>query len=112
MIDVAKLLNIIIEAGAIISTIAGIVAGVIIFRSTKKFQTGILAGAFKSVSVGVILLAFGILADGIQTYLNLSGISFVSTWLLIFKDGLFVVGTYIIVIGVKKTGDKFESLTK
>jgi hypothetical protein len=112
MIDTAKLLTIIIEAGAIISTIAGIVAGIIIFRSTKKFQTGILSGAFRSASVGVVLIAFGILADGIQTYLNLSGTPYVSTWLLIFKDALFVIGTYVIVIGVKNAGDKFENLTK
>jgi hypothetical protein len=111
MIDSERLLTIVVQAGSFISTFAAIVAGVIMLQVTKKFGVGILANGFRSVSVGVIFIAFGILVDAIQTYMNLSGIAFVSTWLLIFKDLLFIIGTYTIVIGSKKTGDKLESLT-
>ena len=111
MIDSERLLTIIVQGGAFISTLAAIVAGVLMFQVTRKFGVGILASGFKSVSIGVIFIAFGILIDAIQTYLQLSGIPFVSTWLLIFKDVLFLIGTYTIVIGSKKTGDKLESLT-
>ena len=112
MIDTAKLISIIIESGAFVSTFAAIVAGAIMLQVTKKIDTGILAKGFKTVSVGVIFLAFGILIDTIQTYFQISQIPYAPTWLLIFKDFLFVVGTYVIVIGVKTTGDKLENLTK
>lgn len=112
MIDSERLLTIIVQAGSFISTFAAVVAGVIMFSVTKKFGVGILASGFRAVSIGVIFIAFGILVDAIQTYLQMSGVPFVSTWLLIFKDLLFIIGTYTIVIGSKKTGDKLESLTK
>ena len=111
MIDIERLLTIIVQAGSFISTFAAIVAGIIMFQVTKKFGVGILASGFKSVSIGVIFIAFGILVDAIQTYLQMSKVSFTATWLLIFKDILFIIGTYTIVIGSKKTGDKLESLT-
>ena len=111
MIDSERLLTIIVQGGAFISTLAAIVAGVLMFQVTRKFGVGILASGFKSVSIGVIFIAFGILIDAIQNFFQLSGISFDTSWLLIFKDVLFQIGTYTIVIGSKKTGDKLESLT-
>jgi hypothetical protein len=110
-IDSERLITIIIQGGSFISTFAAIVAGIIMFRVTKKFGVGILASGFKSVSIGVIFIAFGIMVDAVQTYLQITGTAFVSTWLLIFKDILFIIGTYTIVIGSKKTGDRLESLT-
>lgn len=115
MIDLSKLLTIIIEAGALISAFAAIVAAVIMSRVTKKFGTGILASGFKSISLGVFFIALGILVDAVETYLssaNFAPIQQFITIILLIKLFLFVVGTYIIVIGSKKTGDKLESLTQ
>jgi hypothetical protein len=115
MIDTTKLLTIIIEAGAFISTMAALVAAVIMFRVTSKFGTGILASGFRSISFGVLFIALGILVDAVQSYLQIEGFSGVQqfvTIILIIKLVLYVIGTYIIVIGSKRTGDKLESLTK
>ncbi len=115
MIDTTRLLTIAIEAGAFISTMAAFVAAIIMLRVTRKFGTGILASGFKAISFGVLFIAFGILVDAVESYLqveSLTGIQQFITILLLIKLVLFVIGTYIIVIGSKKTGDKLESLTK
>jgi len=111
-LDETKLLTIAIEAGALISTFAAIVAGIIMYRVKKHFGTGILATGFKSISIGVLFIAGGILLDSIQSFMGLSGMDEISSVLLLVKDALFVIGTYIIVIGSKKTGDNLESLMK
>lgn len=116
MIDTTKLLTVIIEAGSFISAFAAIVAGIVMFRITKKFGSGFLASGFKSFSIGVFFIAAGILVDAIQGYIQTSSLSSlmsqVAIILILVKELLFVLGTYIIVIGSKKTGDKLESLTK
>ena len=115
MIDTTRLLTIAIEAGAFISTMAAFVAAMIMLRVTRKFGTGILASGFKAISFGVLFIALGILVDAVQSSLQIESIAvpqqFV-TIILLFKLVLFVIGTYIIVIGSKRTGDKLESLTK
>ncbi|MFH1187116.1 MAG: hypothetical protein V1697_03000 [Candidatus Levyibacteriota bacterium] len=111
-IDEAKLLEIAIQAGALISAIAAVAAGVIMLQVKKHFGTGILATGFKSISIGVLFIAGGILLDSVQSYMNISGFNEINSILLLVKDALFVIGTYIIVIGSKKTGDNLESLTK
>lgn len=112
-LNIEKLTTIVIQAGSLISVFAGIVAAIIMSKVTKKFGTGVLASGFKSISVGVIFIAIGIFIDAIQTYIQLSySIPSVEKWLIIVKYALYVVGTYIIVIGSKKTGDQLESLTK
>lgn len=105
------LLTIIIQSGSFIAAFAAIAAGVIMASVTKKFGTGILASGFKSISVGVLLIAGGIILDAVNSYLQLSVGGFFAALLLI-KEILFVAGTYVIVIGSKSTGDKIESLTK
>ncbi len=111
MIDAQKLLTIAVEGGALVSAFAGIVAGVIMTRVTKHFGTGILASGFKAISIGIFFIAVGILFDAVITYLQLSTPEIVIALALI-KYTLFIIGTYTIVIGSKKTGDKLESLTK
>lgn len=102
----------IIEAGSFISAFAAITAGVIMASVTRKFGTGMLASGFKSISIGVLFIALGIIFDAVQTYLQLSNnLTFIPI-LIGVKEVFFVIGTYIIVIGSKKTGDKLESLTK
>lgn len=115
MIDTTKLLTVLVEAGSFIAAFAAIAAGFVMASVTKKFGTGILATGFKTNSIGIFFIAGGILLDAALSYLQLSGIfsnQLILTILLIIKEVLFVVGTYIIVIGSKKTGDKLESLTK
>lgn len=111
MIDSQRLLTIAIEGGALISAFAGIVAGVIMTRVTKHFGTGILATGFKAISLGIFFIAAGIFIDAINTYIHLSTPEVVIALALI-KYIFFVLGTYTIVIGSKRTGDKLESLTK
>lgn len=117
MIDVQRFLTILIQVGSFVAVFAAIVAGVLMAQVTKKFGTGILATGFKSISLGVFFIAGGILLDAIQNYLfqpqagqPLS--ENILAAIIIVKEILFVLGTYIIVIGSKKTGDKLESLTK
>lgn len=114
MIDIQKLLTIIIEGSSFISALASIAAGIIMANVTKKFGTGILASGFKAISIGVFFIAAAILIDAIESYLEVSGYLNMNLVyvLLLIKAPLFIIGTYIIVIGSKKTGDKLESLTK
>ncbi|MCL5435297.1 MAG: hypothetical protein M1405_02825 [Patescibacteria group bacterium] len=114
MIDTQKLLTIFIEGSSFVSVLAGIAAGFIMVGVTKKFGSGILASGFKSIAVGIFFIAGGILVDALESYLQVSGFTSVSftNILLLIKAPLFIIGTYIIVIGSKRTGDKLESLTK
>lgn len=109
--DFDKLTTIIVQAGSFIAAFAAISAGVIMASVTKKFGTGIMAEGFRSISLGVIFIALGIVIDAINSYIQISA-SAISIGVLLVKEALFVIGTYIIVIGSKKTGDKLESLTK
>ena len=109
--DTNKLLLVIVEGGSFVAAFAGIAAGFIMANVTKKFGSGILAAGFKNISIGVILIALGIVVDTIQAYIQLNSLP-LPILLLFIKEVLFVVGTYIIVIGSKKTGDKLESLTQ
>lgn len=118
MIDTAQLplLNIAIQAGSFIAAFAAIAAGILMFSVTKKFGTGILASGFKKISIGVLLIAAGIIIDSVQSSLLqtslLSSNQALGVGIIFVKDVLFVLGTFIIVIGSKTTGDKLESLTK
>ncbi len=116
-IDTQRLLTILVDAGSFISAFAAITAGIVMASVTKKFGTGILASGFKTNSWGVFFIAFGIIVDAVSSYLANSGYisllpPIVPTALLLAKEAFFVLGTYIIVIGSKRTGDKLESLMK
>ncbi|SRR5260221_8236633 len=117
MLDTGKLLTILVEAGSFIAAFASIAAGFVMAQVTKKFGTGIMASGFKSISIGVFFIALGIILDAGNSYLQLAATTIalpqmLTTGVLVIKEALFVIGTYIIVIGSKKTGDKLESLTK
>lgn len=115
MIDTTKLLSLLVEAGSFIASFAAIAAGLVMASVTKKFGTGILATGFKTNSLGIFFIAFGILLDAVNSYILLSGFNIdpiITAGALLIKEAFFVIGTYIIVIGSKKTGDKLESLTK
>lgn len=116
MFDTSKILTIVVEAGSFIAAFAAIAAGVMMASVTKKFGTGILASGFKSISIGVLFIAVGIIIDAVNAYLQIIplpiDLALVITTILVIKFACYVIGTYIIVIGSKKTGDKLESLTK
>jgi hypothetical protein len=109
--EMNKLLTLMIQTGSFIAAFAAISAGFIMHSVTKKFGTGILASGFKTISIGVMFIALGIIIDGVSQYLQSNNTS-IALVILFTKDILFVLGTYIIVIGSKKTGDKLESLMK
>ncbi len=109
--DIDKILTILIQAGSFIAAFAAIAAGLIMSQVTKKFGSGILASGFKTISIGVLFIAGGIILDAVNSYLQISSNIFLAT-IIIAKEAFFVIGTYIIVIGSKNTGDKLESLTK
>jgi len=104
-------LSIIAQAGAFISVFAAISAGIIMAKVTKKFGTGILASGFKTISVGIFLIALGIIFDAAQIYFNMLNSDLIVV-LIGLKVIFFLIGTYIIVIGSKRTADKLENLTK
>jgi hypothetical protein len=112
--DTQKLLIIVIEAGSFIAALASIAAGLIMANVTKKFGTGILASGFKIISIGVLFIAVAIIIDAVESYLEVtfSTVNSINLILLVVKAPFFLIGTYLIVIGSKKTGDKLESLTK
>ena len=112
MIDITNFPSIIVQAEAFISAFAAIVAGIIMARVTKKFGTGILASGFKTISLGIILIAFGIIFDAAQVYLDAANNPQIITIIIGLREIFFVAGTYIIVIGSKRTADKLEALTK
>lgn len=106
----SKLISVLIESASFIAAIAGIAAAIVMANIKKKFGSGILASGFKTISAGVLILAFGIIFDAINTYIQLAGIIVIG--IVILKEVLFVTGTYIIIVGTKTTADKLESLTK
>lgn len=109
--DYAKLLPVLIEAASFISAFAAIAAAIIMARFIRKFVTGILAIGFKTIGIGIFVLALAIIIDAIELYIQASQNKEISL-LLIIRQIFFVLGTYIIVIGSKKMGDKLEALSK
>lgn len=114
--DSSRFLTILVQGISFVAAFAAVAAAIIMYQVTKKFGSGILAGGFRSIASGVLFIAFGIIIDALSSYLLLSfsGIASNVFFILIFvvKGVCFVTGTYIIVIGSKKTADRLESLTK
>src|SRR3989344_2604341 len=108
--ETERILTIVIQAASFIATFAAITAAIVMSSVRKKFGTGILALGFRTIAIGVFFIALGIVLDSASTYLQAQGT--ISVVLLLVKESLFVIGTYIIVIGSKRTVDKLESLTK
>ena len=108
-----ELLTIIVQGISFIAAFAALTAAVIMYQVTKKFGSGILAHGFKNIAAGVLFLALGIVIDGVSSYFQISvHDNIFSTAIWAIKGICFVVGTYIIVIGSKRTADRLENLTK
>lgn len=112
MIDNTRFFAILVEGISFVAAFAGLAAAVIMYQVTKKFGSGILAAGFKSIALGVLFIALAIIIDAINSYLQLTYNNIFSVSVFLIKGACFVIGTYIIVIGTKKTADKLESLTK
>ncbi|MBI2074687.1 MAG: hypothetical protein HYT83_02490, partial [Candidatus Levybacteria bacterium] len=82
--DYSKLITILVQAGSFIAAFAAIAAGIIMSSVTKKFGTGILASGFKTISIGVIFIALGIIIDALNAYIQISS-NIISLGILFIK---------------------------
>lgn len=107
--DILPILTLAIPFIAFFAAVAG---AIIMYTVTQKFRGGILAAGFKSIMIGIIFIALGILVDAVTSdYWGVQS-SAVSTTLLVLKGVFFVIGTYVIVIGSKRMADKLELINK
>jgi len=66
--DYAKLVPVLIEAASFIAAFAAIAAAIIMARFIRKFVTGILAMGFKTIGIGIFVLALGIIIDAVGIF--------------------------------------------
>lgn len=112
MLDFGRLSPILIEAASFVSAFAAIVAAIIMALFIRKFVSGILSLGFKTIGIGIFVIALAIIVDAVEIYVQaLQNPSSVSI-LLVVRQALFVIGTYVIVIGSKNMGDKLEKLSQ
>lgn len=112
MTNYQLLLPVLIEAASFISAFAAIAAGIIMAKFLRKFVTGILATGFKTIGIGIFVIAIGIIIDAAEIYIQAMNSPTSLSPLLVLRQIFFVIGTYIIVIGSKGMGDKLEELSK
>ena len=112
MVDTERFLTILVEGIAFIAAFAAVTGAVIMYQLTRKFGSGIIASGFKSISSGILFIALGIIIDALNSYFLLAANNAYSVLIFLIKGACFVIGTYIIVIGSKRTADRLECLTK
>jgi len=110
--DYSKILPLFIEGTSFISAFAAIAAGIIMARFIKRFVTGILAAGFKAIGIGIFIIALAIIIDAVSLYIEVLNTPSPFSILLVIRQILLVIGTYIIVIASKTMGDKLEALSK
>lgn len=110
--DYVKLGPVLVEVASFVAAFAAIAAAVIMARFIRKFVTGILAMGFKTIGIGIFILALGIIIDAVEIYIQALQSPTTLSALLVVRQIFFVVGAYIIVIGSKRMGDKLEELSK
>lgn len=110
--DYTRLAPVLIEAASFIAAFAAIAASIIMARFIRKFVTGILALGFKTIGIGIFVLALAIIIDAVEIYTQALNNPSTLSFLLIVRQIFFVLGTYTIVIGSKNMGDKLEMLSK
>lgn len=94
-----------IEIAAIVSALAGISAAIIMRRVTTHFGTGIIATGYRFTAGGVAIIGLAMFIESIIEYLQIR-----IDALILVKEILLVLGTYIIVVGTKLTADKLDNL--
>lgn len=95
-----------IEIAAVVSALAGISAAVLMKKITKHFGTGIIATGYRYIAGGVALIGLAMIIESAIEYLQIR-----TQLLILVKEILLVLGTYIIVVGTKITADKLDNLT-
>ena len=110
--DYIRLISVLTEAASLIAAFAAIASAIIMARFIKKFATGILATGFKTIGIGIFVLALGIIVDAININIQTLESPQILITLLVIKQVFFVIGSYIIVIGSKNMGDKLEMMSK
>ena len=110
--DYTRITPVLIEAASFIAAFAAITSAIIMARFIRKFVSGILAIGFKTIGIGIFILALGIILDAIEIYFQAQKDPSSLNLLLIVRQILFVLGTYIVVVGSKNMGDKLEELSK
>ena len=101
-----------VEVASLVAAFAAIIATIIMSQFLNKFATGILAMGFKTIGIGIGIIALGIVINTIQIYIQAVSSSSALSLLLIVQQIFFVLGTYIIIIGSKNMGDKLAELSK
>ena len=101
-----------IEVVSLIAALSAIIATIITSQFLNKFATGILAMGFKTIGIGIGIIALGIVIDTIQIYIQITSNSSALSLLLIVRQIFFVLGTYIIIIGSKNMGNRLAELSK
>jgi len=112
MTEYSTLSTVLIEAASFISASAAIAAGIIMAKFLRKFVTGILAKGFKTIGIGIFIVAVGIIIDAVEIYTRALQPPATPSILSVVRQIFFVVGTFIIVIGSKTMGDQLETLSK
>ncbi len=112
MFDSSRFFTILVEGAAFSAAAAAVVASVLMYQVTKKFGSGILAYGFKAIAAGILFIAFGMIIDALLSYFVITTDNIYSVLIYVIKAGCYVTGTYIIVIGAKRTADRLEKLTK
>lgn len=95
-----------IEIAALIAALAGISAAMIMKKVTSHFGTGIVATGYRFTAGGVAMIGLAMLIEAV-----IESIQIRMEVLILVKELLLVLGTYIIVIGTKLTADKLDGLT-
>jgi len=101
-----------IEVVSLVAALAAIIATIITSQFLNKFATGILAMGFKTIGIGIGIIALGIVIDTIQIYIQIASNSSALSLLLIVRQIFFVLGTYVIIIGSKNMGNRLSELSK
>lgn len=101
-----------IEGFLFVSAFAALTAAIIMYQVKEKSGVGILSRGFRSIARGVFFIALGIITDALISYSQISGVTVVFLASHVLKGVLFVIGTYIIVIGSKRTVERLEALMK
>lgn len=99
--DYTRIAPVLIEAASFIAAFAAIAAAIIIARTISKFSTENLTMGFRTVGIGIFILALGIVIDAVNTYIQPLQIPEAPSILLIVRQMFFVIGAYIILIGSK-----------
>lgn len=107
-----SLLTILVQGTSFIAAFAAVASSVIMYQVVCRFGKGVLADGFKFIMSGLLFVALAIVIDAFANYLGFSNDNPYALFVNLIKGICFMVGTYSIVIGSRKTVDKLEVLAR